>query len=157
MIRTAEFSIAPSATATLLARRWLVRRWLFFALPVGVALLAAGVEWRFALVALMMVFVAWPMALSFVWFGEALDPAAVRASQPHVVSFDERGIGVEYAEREGYVTPPPELTGWGDILATEHDSMRVCYTCRDGRCIVVPSALLEPHQWQQVEAWRRRI
>ena len=155
MIRTAEFSIAPSATATLLARRWLGRRWLFFALPVGAALLAAAVDWRFALVALMMVFIAWPMALSFVWFGEALDPAAVRASQPHALIFDERGIAVEYAVREGYATPAPELTEWGDIAAVEHGRERVCYTCRDGRCIVVPAALLDPRQWQQVEAWRR--
>lgn len=115
---------------------------------------AALVDWRFALVALMMVFVAWPMALSFVWFGEALDPAAVRASQPHVLSFDERGIGVEYTERKGYATPAPETAGWGDVVAAEHGGERVCYTCRDGRCLVVPAGMLEPQQWQQVESWR---
>lgn len=155
MIRTPEFSIAPSATAALLARQWLGRRWLFFVVPVAAALVAGAIDWRWFVVALMMLFIIWPMALFFVWCNHALAPAAVRSSQPHAVEFGPDGLRVEYTPREGYRELAAESIPWREIRGVEHSRHTVVYTCADGRTVVVPAKILSAEQWRAVAAWRR--
>lgn len=155
MIRTEPFAIAPSATAAFLARQWLGRRWLFWALPAVAALLAGLADVRYVVVALMIVFIAWPMALSFVWFGDALAPEAVRASHPHAVEFDEHGISVEYIEREGFATPAAEHVAWTDVRTVEHGKSYVCFGLHSGHRILVPAGAIAAQQWRQVAEWRR--
>lgn len=155
MIRTPEFSIAPSATAALLARRWLGRRWLFFLVPVMAALVSALSDWRWFVVALMMLFIIWPMALFFVWCNHALDPDAVRASQPHTVGFGTSGITLAYTPREEYPTIQPEIVPWHDIRHIEHTGRMEVFVCLGGRRIMVPAAVLDAAQWREIDSmWR---
>lgn len=153
MIRTEVFAIAPSATAAMLAQRWLGRRWFLFILPAG-ALVAGLADWRWLIVALVMVFVLWPMALFFVWIDAALRPEAVRSAQPHLVEFGPDGLRVVYEEREGYRTPPAEWHAWTAVAEVEECGKLLVHRMCDGRCVYVPLSCAEPGEWAQIRRWR---
>lgn len=154
MISTDEFTVAPSATAARLARQWLWRRRFFLALPVAALALAGMADWRFLVVALMVVFIIWPMALGFVWMNAALAPDAVRASQPHRMEFTADGIRTVYTPRDGYPPVAPQLVEWSDVKSITDDGRTVAIEMHDGRNISVPASLLTAAQWQQVRAMR---
>lgn len=150
MIVTEEFSIAPSATAALLARQWLGRRWPFMVLPAAAALVAGMADVRFLVVALMLVFLIWPMALCFVWFGRALDADAVQASRPHRVSFSPDGITVLYGERDGYPSPAARHVSRDEVVSVDDAGRYVVFRLAGGRQLPVPAAVLDASQWRQV-------
>lgn len=154
MISTDEFTVAPSATAARLARLWLWRRRFFLALPVAALAIAGMADWRFLVVALMVVFIIWPMALGFVWMNAALAPDAVRASQPHRMEFTADGIRTVYTPRDGYPPVAPQSVAWSDVKSITDDGRTVAIEMRDGRNISVPVSLLTAAQWQQVRAMR---
>lgn len=155
MITTREFAIAPSATAAHLARQWLWRRWPLFVLPVAALLVASTADVRFALVALMVVFVVWPMALAFVWFGRALAPDAVRASCPHCLEFSASGLRIIYGEREGYPTPPAESVEAADVKAVDDRGKTIAIVLAGGRSIIVPADVLDADDWRRVKSLYR--
>lgn len=150
MIRSAQFSIAASTIAARMARQWIGRRWLFFAIPVAMLLLAGYADLRFAIVALMLIFILWPMALSFVWFGRALSPASVKAAQPHTVVFSEYGLAVEYAVRDGYFTPPTEHVAMNLIAGIEDCGRYIIIKLRDADPVIVPAYALAAEDWCRV-------
>ncbi|MBP3638554.1 MAG: YcxB family protein [Muribaculaceae bacterium] len=152
MISTDEFTVAPSATAARLARLWLWRRRFFLALPVAALAIAGMADWRFLVVALMVVFIIWPMALGFVWINAALAPDAVRASQPHRMEFTDDGIRTVYTPRDGYPPVAPQSVAWSDVKNITDDGRTVAIEMHDGRDISVPASLLTAAQWQQVRA-----
>lgn len=154
MISTDEFTVAPSATAARLARLWLWRRRFFLALPVAALAIAGMADWRFLVVALMVVFIIWPMALGFVWMNAALAPDAVRASQPHRMEFTADGIRTVYTPRDGYPPVAPQSVVWSDVKSLSDDGRNVVIEMHDGRGISVPASLLTAAQWQQVRAMR---
>ena len=155
MIRTEVFAIAPSATAAVLARRWLGRRWLFFILPVVACLIIGLTDWRWVLVALMTVFVLWPMALFFVWTDTALRPEAVRASQPHCLQFDESGFSIFYEQRDGYSNIPPEQYEWSKVTGCEDSGRYMTLGLRDGGFVRVPAGAVGAADWVQILRWCR--
>ncbi|MDE6269467.1 MAG: hypothetical protein K2M12_01265 [Muribaculaceae bacterium] len=150
MIRSSEFSIAASSTAGRLARQWLWRRWPFFVIPLAACLLAGLADVRWAIVAMMLVFIMWPMALCFVWFGGALSPDAVRASLPHAVEFSEEGIRTVYAERDGYPTPQPEFIPAAQIAGVEDTGRYVIVKPHTGSPVVILSTALDADSWRIV-------
>lgn len=152
MISTDEFTVAPSATAARLARLWLWRRRFFLALPVAALALAGMADWRFLVVALMVVFIIWPMALGFVWINAALAPDAVRASQPHRMEFTDDGIRTVYTPREGYAPVAPQSVAWGDVKSISDYGRNIVIELRGGRNVSIPASLLSASQWQQVRA-----
>ena len=152
MISTDEFTVAPSATAARLARLWLWRRRFFLVLPVAALAIAGMADWRFLVVALMVVFIIWPMALGFVWMNAALAPDAVRASQPHRMEFTDDGIRTVYTPRDGYPPVAPQSVAWSDVKNITDDGRTVAIEMHDGRDISVPASLLTAAQWQQVRA-----
>lgn len=154
MISTDEFTVAPSATAARLARLWLWRRRFFLALPVAALAIAGMADWRFLVVALMVVFIIWPMALGFVWMNAALAPDAVRASQPHRMEFTDDGIRTVYTPRDGYPPVAPQSVVWSDVKSLSDDGRNVVIEMHDGRGISVPASLLTAAQWQEVRAMR---
>lgn len=143
MIHTGEFTIAPSVTAAQLARRWLWKRWFLFVLPVGALLIMGLLDWRWLIVALMAVFILWPMALFFVWCGAALAPEAVRASRPHGIVFAERGFTIIYTPVEGYASIEPETVAWRDVADVEQDRGYIHIHTVSGRIILVPVASVQ--------------
>ena len=154
MIRTGDFAIAPSATAAFLARQWLERRWFLFALPTAVLLLWGMFDVRMAIEGLMLIFVVWPMALSAVWFGQALDAASVTASMLHCVEFDEAGMTIRYVPCEERATPAPEAISWERLMPAEHGKKTVTFRMKGSRrVIIVPASALPAEAWRQVMAW----
>lgn len=152
MISTDEFTVAPSATAARLARLWLWRRRFFLALPVAVLALAGMADWRFLVVALIVVFIIWPMALGFVWMNAALAPDAVRASQPHRMEFTADGIRTVYTTRDGYPPVAPQSVEWSDVKSITDDGRNVTIEMRDGHSVCIPASVLSAAQWQEVRA-----
>lgn len=122
-------------------------------LPVAVALMAGVFDIRMFVVAFVLMLVIWQMALTFVWLGNALEPASVRASCPHAVEFDEDGFCIVYAEREGYPTPASECIEWRQVKLVEHEKDRVLYQTESGRLIVVPASVMDVAQWRCVNEW----
>ena len=135
---TEEFAIAPSATAASLASQWRRERWFLFAIPVVASAVAGFFDWRWLIVALIMVFIIWPMALFFVWISVALSPEAVRSSIPHTVGVDDEWMVITYAVREGYPTPEPERISRADILRVEQGKKHVAVYVAGGRIILLP-------------------
>ena len=143
MIRTSEFTIAPSATAAQLAQQWLWKRWFLFVVPVVVLLVMGLWDLRWLIVAMMVIFILWPLALFFVWCTTALAPDAVSASRPHSVIFGERGMTIEYAPEEGFRPIAPEFIAWKDVREIEQGGKYLSIITVSGRRILVPSGLID--------------
>ncbi|MDE6498240.1 MAG: hypothetical protein K2L21_06230 [Muribaculaceae bacterium] len=157
MIRTSEFAIAPSVTAARLAQQWLWKRWFLFVVPVAVLLVMGLWDLQWLIVAMMAIFILWPMALFFVWCTTALAPDAVRSSRPHSVVFDERGLVLEYREEEGFSRLNPEIIEWKDVREIEHDGGYMRFVTVAGRSILLPDAAIGKSDMASVvELFRNR-
>lgn len=153
-MQTREFSIAPSAIAGMLAGRWLGRRWFYFALPVAVAMAASLTDVRWFVVALMLLFIVWPMALFFVWTGEALRPEAVRAAVPHRIVFEESGFVIEYTADadSGRVPPDSERYEWKAVRSIVFGKPYVRLELCSGTFVAVPYDALTAEEWGRIQS-----
>lgn len=117
---TPSFTISASAYMREMASLWLGRLW-----PVPVALLVAVAVWSFydlraVYVGLIMIFLIYPMAMSFVWFHYAFSPAALQAVAPKHLMIGAECIKVEF-DSNGEREPQYDAMalGAGDIRSVE--------------------------------------
>jgi hypothetical protein len=160
-IRTTEFKIATGDYASLIARRWLAQWWWAFALPLFASIIASTSDTRFVYVSLILIFIIWPMALSFAWFNYMLKPSAIRAVRPCVATFTDQAVTLEYPapkvdsndDRPAPAKLSPVTLAWSDIKAIEQEGkLMLLITAIQGNKIAdftaIPTNALSDADWQ---------
>lgn len=119
-MKTPVFTISSSAYMRELAFVWLGKWWPVLVVPLAGAAIWSVYDLRAVYVGLIMIFMVYPMVMSFVWFGYAFSPAALRAVAPKCLIFRDDSITVEYDEAEGCssVYAPMQLRA-ADIRSVE--------------------------------------
>jgi len=90
-IYTSAFTIAPGVYARRDMAAIAERHWWMPALPILVCGAMAIDDWRWAVVALALLFVATPMVAMFVWISLLGKPAAIRDLKPHTLTIFPNG------------------------------------------------------------------
>lgn len=84
MIKCGPYKVSPSAYMAAITRSLIARRWWAGLVPAALIAYGAAADWRWAVVGLMLVFIVYPMAMSFTILRYATLPQlAARASSTH--------------------------------------------------------------------------
>lgn len=97
-----------------LAWSWLAARWWIIAAPLAAVAVWGCYDIRAVYVGLILLFIAFPMALTLVWFDYALSPATRRSVLQKRIVADDCGLTITYpGEDEETFVRPDEKMEWG--------------------------------------------
>lgn len=126
MVTSAIFRSDPRSYMRSLAFAWLSEHWAWFLIPFASVAVWCVYDVRAVYVGLILIYIIFLMALSFVWFNYAFSLQSQRAITHKTVTFTERGIDVRYvALAEGVEPMTPQSVEWGDIRSVEQGSRRL--------------------------------
>lgn len=144
-----SFSIEPRRYVATVASRYLWRYGWLGIPPIAAVLALALTDIRFVYVALMLLFVAYPMMLMLIYYSYAFKPQAIKATLAHHIEYDEEGIKVVYDEDH-----PLAVTDnfkWSDINGYEDKGNRVLLTIfknKPDQFIALPQNAMDTDRWQ---------
>lgn len=132
---TEIYKTGPAELASYIMKLWCRRNWWIMAiLPVTCLVLAAVVDVKFLLIALMMVFVVLPPMMIFVYFYHALAPEARMTVLPHRAEMTDDGIRLIYEPLDEEVPPrPDDNIRWSQISGVKATSQFLAYHLTTGR------------------------
>ncbi len=123
--------------------------WLWAAAPLAVcAVLAIGMDVRFAVVGLMVLFVALPMALALVYLWYGFAPEARWSVMPKTATLDSEGIHLDFAD--------PRMTkhtiAWGEVcdIVQKKDALLLMLKGKRYTCLMLPRSLVNPDVAQRL-------
>lgn len=152
MATSAIFRSEPRSYMRGLALAWLSGHWAWFAIPLAAVAVWCVYDVRAVYVGLILIFILFPMALSFVWFNYAFSLQSRRAISPKTVSFTEQGFEVRYvAIAEGVEPLTPQTVGWGDIRSVEQGPKRLVLKLGDrlDDRLEIPNDAFENEVWTE--------
>lgn len=140
---TEIYKVGPSVLATYIMKQWCRRNWWIMALPPAICLvLAAAVDVKFLLIALMMVFVVLPPMMITVYFYHALAPEARMTVLSHRAEMTADGLRLIYEPLAEDVPPrPDDIIVWSRVKAIKVTSQFIAYHLDTGKYCI----LLIPH------------
>jgi len=117
---------------------WLPRNWWMIVLPPlpFVALCAFTGDLRWAMVALMVIFIVLPMLLSLLYFWHMLAPEVRLSLLPHTAEISREGIRILYSSVSEDYTPKPDFIPASGVRATLFRPRFLVYRLR-GRGLTV--------------------
>ena len=150
MAKSAVFRSEPRSYMRSLAFAWLAKRWAWFVIPLLAVIIWSFYDLRAVYVGLMLVFILFPMAMSFVWFNYAFSPQSRMAISPKTVECSEDGLSVEYLPiAEGVEPLQPQSIKWNKVKSVERGSGRIVLHLGDR----LDDRLEIPVNAFEVEAW----
>lgn len=146
------YKVGASTLATYIMKLWCRRNWWLIALPPAACLvLAAAVDVKFLLIALMMVFVILPPIMITVYFYHALAPEARMSILPHRTQLSEEGLRLVYEPMaEDIPARDDDMITWSRIKGIKTTQEYIAYRLDSGKyCILlIPrSAFKSPEQY----------
>lgn len=96
MIETDTYKWKASHTVRRLATDWIGRWWYAFAIPLGIFCMIGLWDWRWYVVALALILVAYPGILAIVYYSIALSPETVRSILPQKARFETDKLIITY-------------------------------------------------------------
>lgn len=140
---TEVYKTGAHALAGYIMKQWMRRNWWVMALPPAVCLaLAAIVDIKFVLIALIMVFVVLPPIMITVYFYHALAPEARMSILPHRITADDRGLRIIYEPpSDDLPARPDDMIPWSRITKTTVTTTLIAYRLDSGRytAILLPA------------------
>lgn len=107
-----------------------------------VAAAIATSDWRFILVALMLVFIAVPMVMALIYFSITLSPEATRSTLLHSVELCSDGsIMIAYADHDDTSRKAPvadEAISPEEIISFRFSDEYLVYRLVSGRLLIIP-------------------
>lgn len=102
---------------------------------------------RFFMIALMVLFIAFPIMLTMLYFSKALSPGATRATLPHTVRILKGGsVEIKYLppddDEPRRYTPWPETFHPSSFTSVKVSSSFIIYQLKDRRLIIIPQKIL---------------
>ena len=132
-----------------LCRMFLADNWLWMALPLAVCIiLAIFIDVRFAIVAMMVLFIVLPMVLALLYFYYGLSPEARWSIMDKTVTINEDDITLEFTDErmKKHVIPK------GDVLSIiETDNLTlIMLRGRRYTCLMLPTSIIDPDVAQRL-------
>ncbi|MCD8385422.1 MAG: hypothetical protein LUD17_00875 [Bacteroidales bacterium] len=145
MIETNEFRWKAGQVGHKLAVEWAWRWWWALALPLAAAAIAGLYDWRWWVVGLALVMVAYPGILAIVYYDIALSPETVRAILPQNVEFGPDSFTIIYKPyAEGCNTIHPLTVEYADVLTCSDNGSTMLITWPKGKVQIPFSAFPTP-------------
>ena len=121
------FAIAPRTYLNKLAGEWLSRHWLLLAAPFVAVLVWTMFDIRALYVALILIFLLYPMGLTLVWFNYALSPQRIKTISHKRMSLSDDGVSISYLPKNEEETSPLryECFTWQEISGYEITSKHI--------------------------------
>lgn len=132
---TREFAVDAPTLVKPAVMRLGRRYWWCPALPLAACLVMALTRYEWLLVALMIIFLALPTAITFAILNHGLKPQCVFQKIPHTVTFTPRGIDVGTGKHFDW----PQV----DTVALNGDMYRIALRDSDWQHIYIPAQALE--------------
>lgn len=136
------FTITPRAYLNRLTVDWLARHWLLLSLPFLVVLVWTMFDLRALYVALILIFLLYPMGLTLVWFNYALSPQSIKAVYTKRVAIADNKLTISYLPKNEDDThlPSNEIICWDAISGYEMSSKQLIVRTggRLDDCIIIP-------------------
>ena len=142
-ITTGAFSVTPGTYMRHISAMFAADNWLWVAAPLAVcAVLAIGVDVRFAIVALMVLFVALPMVLALLYFWYGLAPEARWSVMEKTATLDSEGIHLDFADER----MKKHTVAWGEVcdIVEKKDAVLLMLKGKRYTCLVLPSSVVNP-------------
>ncbi len=119
-------------------------KWLWMVAPVAVCgMLAIGLDVRFIIVALMVLFVVLPMILSLLYFYYGFSPEARWSIMEKTVTIGQQGITLDFTDTrmKKHVIP------WDNVLhiIEKDDAWLLMLAGRQYTCLMLPASVIDPH------------
>lgn len=137
-----------------LAWSWLAARWWIIAAPLAAVAVWASYDIRAVYVGLILLFIAFPMALTLVWFDYAFSPATRRSVMSKRLIADERGVTIRYPDdAEEKVVRPDEFMTWDKFInyADNGRSVILIFGTRLDERIEIPADAFETDEWKIIK------
>lgn len=114
------FKSIPQRYIHKLATEWVARHWLVLIAPITAAIIWAIMDVKAIYVVLILVFIVYPLAITFVWFNYALSPRSIKAITEKQVTVVDEGLKIDYLPaREDAPAIRSDFIAWRDVLSAE--------------------------------------
>lgn len=144
------FAIPTRDYINKLAFSWLAGRWWLFVIPLAAVMVWALFDIRAVYVALVIVFLLYPMSLTLVWFNYALSPQSLRAISPKQVTVSADGLKIDFLPKHEDCKPlPSTVISWSEIHSVELSSggMTLILGSRLDDRLYLPSDAFSSQAW----------
>lgn len=141
MIHSAPFRLSPAAYMTAITRVLITRRWWLSLAPAALIVWGAVADWRWAVVGLMLIFIIYPLAMSFTILRYATLPQIAARASATMADID--GDTVRLYRHTGDDTPPT-CVAEARIISASHTRgmLRLATGQRTEDFIIIPSEAL---------------
>lgn len=147
-ITAGPYLLPSGLLGTVLVRRTLLRLLPWAALPVAALLITAWLlaDLRWALLALILLLVLYPMGVTTAWLGSALKPETIRSSTyPTVATIAPDGVTLTYLPRHDGDNPPQaQHLPSPDLNRTRLNATHLQLHCADTILLIPLTALPSP-------------
>lgn len=134
-----------------LAWSWLAARWWIIVAPVAAVAVWACYDFRAVYVGLILLFIAFPMALTLVWFDYALSPATRRSVLTKRLMADEFGLTICYPDDDGEsAVRPDEFMPWDKFsdYTDNGKTFMLIYGSRLDEHLEIPIDVFDDDDWK---------
>ncbi len=150
-IETQPFKTSSGTYISTIFKQWLSRYWWTIVLPELLCIiLAFTYNIAFAFVALMLLFIVYPIILSFIYFYYALTPRAVSSIFEKKITITQEGIHINYIapdEKDDkiYKTPNDETISWDEIKSANYSGCHCTLRLTDNKYsyVIIPFQSIE--------------
>ena len=148
VVTTDVFSVTPGTYMRHLCAIFAADKWLWLAAPLAVCVvLAFGVDVRFAIVALMVLFVVLPMVLALLYFWYGFAPEARWSIMDKTASFNKEGIHLDFLDKR----MKKHTIAWGEVcdIIEKKDAVLLMLKGKRYVCLMLPVSVVNPDvaQW----------
>lgn len=145
-IETTPFKTTSGTYISAVFKQWLSRYWWTIVLPELLCIILAFTHnIAFAFVALMLLFIVYPIIMSFIYFYHALTPRAVSSIFKKKILLTHEGLHIYYIEPENnenksYRIPADENILWDDIKSARYSGRNCILELHENRYnfIIIP-------------------
>ena len=133
-----------------LAWSWVAARWWIIAAPLAAVAVWGYCDIRAVYVGLILLFIAFPMALTLVWFDYAFSPATRRSVMSKRLIAEERGLTIIYPDDDGEtVIRPDEFMSWDKFInyADNGRSVILIFGTRLDERLEIPVDTFDADEW----------
>ena len=141
MIKLKEFGISSGKWCYLLMREYFIVNWWLYCIPLVACIVAGFFDFRFILVALMLLFLLIPVALYFVYVTYGLLPENRYSIMKKYATIDEKGVELHVSEEHAKNNSRVIAISWGSIdkIKISRDFVLIFYKSGKFRFLVVPN------------------
>ena len=144
-----ECKVSSGSYMRELCLMFLADNWLWLVLPVAVcAMLAIWVDVRFAIVAMMVLFIVLPMVLALLYFYYGLSPEARWSIMDKTATIDDEGITLDFSDER----MKKHAIGWDDVryIIEKDDVVLLMLGGRRYTCLMLPASVVDPDVAQRL-------